>query len=67
MTSTMKVPGWVVNGVSVFGHGSIWADISGDSLPDLYIASAVRFANRKVPETLYISHAGAPYTERQRD
>ena len=63
VTSTMKVPGWVVNGVSVFGHGSIWADISGDSLPDLSIASPVRFANRKVPETLYISHAGAPYTE----
>ena len=63
VTSAMKVPGWVVNGVSVFGHGAIWTDISGDSLPDLYIANAMRQANRKLPETLYISHAGAPYSE----
>jgi len=63
VTSLKKVPGWVVNGTSVFGHGAVWADVSGDSLPDLYIASAVRLANRKVPETLYISHDGAAYTE----
>ena len=63
VTSLMKVPGWVTNGVSTYGHGAIWTDISGDSLPDLYIANAMRQANAKLPETLYISHAGAAYTE----
>jgi hypothetical protein len=63
VTSLMKVPGWVTNGFSTYGHGAIWTDISGDSLPDLYIANAMRQANAKLPETLYISHAGAAYTE----
>lgn len=63
VTAVMKVPGWVTNGFSTYGHGAIWTDISGDSLPDLYIANAMRQANSKLPETLYISHAGAPYTE----
>ncbi len=63
VTNLMKAPGYVAKGVSCFGHGAAWVDISGDSLPDLYIASAVRQANKKVPETLYISHAGAAYSE----
>lgn len=63
VTKAMQVPGWVVNGASCYGHGAFWVDISGDSLPDLYIANAVRQANSKLPETLYISHAGAAYTE----
>jgi len=63
VTTAMRVPGWLTKGVSTYGHGAIWTDISGDSLPDLYIANAMRQANSKLPETLYISHAGAPYTE----
>jgi len=63
VTLEMKARGWLVNGVSAYGHTGVFSDISGDSLPDLYIASAVRQANGKVPETLYISHAGSAYTE----
>ncbi len=63
VTLEMNARGWVVNGISVYGHGAAFADISGDSLPDLYISNAVRGANNKLPETLYISHAGRPYTE----
>ncbi len=63
VTQEKKVPGWVSKGVSILGHGAFWTDISGDSLPDLYISSAVREAYGKVPETLYISHADAAYTE----
>ncbi|MBN2356020.1 Ig-like domain-containing protein [candidate division KSB1 bacterium] len=63
MTLEMKARGWVQNGVSVFGHGAAFADISGDSLPDLYISNAVRGAAGKIPETLYISRAGQAYSE----
>jgi len=51
-----------VNGVSCYGHGVAFADISGDSLPDIYISNAVRNAN-KLPEVLYISQKNGPYIE----
>ncbi len=68
VTEVMKAWGWriTVNGalVSAFGHGAAFADVSGDSIPDLYISSAVRQANGQIPETLYIGQpGGAAYSE----
>lgn len=62
VTDNLKVPGWTVleNGfkVSCYGHGISWGDVSNDSIPDLFISSAVRKANGRIPETLYIGHPG---------
>jgi len=63
VTNAMEAWGRRVGSVSAYGHGVAFADISGDGLPDLYISSAVRGANNDMPETLYISHQGAPYSE----
>ncbi len=63
VTNAMQAWGRRVGSVSAYGHGVAFADISGDGLPDLYISSAVRGANNDMPETLYISHQGAPYSE----
>ncbi|HOX86671.1 MAG TPA: FG-GAP-like repeat-containing protein [bacterium] len=63
VTDAMQAWGRRDGSVSAFGHGVAFADISGDGLPDLYISSAVRGANNNMPETLYISRRGAPYSE----
>ena len=69
VTEAMKAWGWrvTIDGgvrVSAYGHGAGFADVTGDSIPDLYISSAVRKANGKIPETLYIGQpGGAPYSE----
>ncbi len=69
VTQTMQAWGWRVTieggvRVSAYGHGAAFADVTGDSIPDLYISSAVRKADGKVPETLYIGQpGGAPYSE----
>ena len=68
VTNEMAAWGWrvTVNGVrvSAFGHGASFADVNGDSIPDLYISSAKRKADGKIPETLYIGQPnGAPYSE----
>ncbi len=68
VTESMKAWGWriTVDGVrvSAYGHGAAFADVSGDSIPDLYISSAKRKANGQIPETLYIGQpGGAAYSE----
>ncbi len=69
VTQTMQAWGWrvTIDGgvrVSAFGHGVSFADVTGDSIPDLFISSAVRKADGKIPETLYIGQpGGAPYSE----
>jgi hypothetical protein len=67
-TETMKAWGWRITKdgvrVSAYGHGASFADVSGDSIPDLYISSAKRKANGEIPETLYIGQpGGAAYSE----
>ena len=67
-TESMKAWGWriTVDGVrvSAYGHGAAFADVTGDSIPDLYISSAKRKANGQIPETLYIGQpGGAAYSE----
>jgi hypothetical protein len=54
-TKTYKVPGYVRNGASCYGHGIALADINNDLIPDIYIASAIRYADNNVPETFYLS------------
>ena len=68
VTESMKAWGWriTVDGarVSAYGHGAGFADVTGDSIPDLYISSAKRKANGQIPETLYIGQpGGAAYSE----
>jgi len=69
VTESMKAWGWRETNesgvkVSCYGHGVAFADVNGDSIVDIYISSAVRQANGKVPETLYIGQpGGAAYSE----
>ena len=42
---------------SCYGHGVSMADLNLDGRPDIYIANAVRYAN-KLPETFYVSVPG---------
>ncbi len=68
VTDAMKAWGWRVKvddvWVSAYGHGVCWGDVTNDSIPDMYVASAVRRANGRVPETLYIGQPnGAAFSE----
>lgn len=62
ITEAKAVKGYLVNGVSVYGHGVAMADITGDGLPEIYVSQAVE-DSVPCPEVLYISKAGAAYTE----
>ncbi len=57
-----KVMGYYKDGGYGYGHGVCFADITGDQLPDILVSNAVRDAY-KLPELLYISHAGDKYSE----
>ncbi len=68
VTDAMQAWGWRVdvNGVriSAYNHGVSWGDVNNDSIPDLYISSAVRRANGRIPETLYIGQPkGGAFSE----
>ncbi len=59
-----KVRGFFYQGGFCYGHGIAFADINNDSLPDMYVSNAMRMdAARVLPELLYMSQRGGPYTE----
>ncbi len=60
-----KVRGFYYQGGFCYGHGIAFADINHDTLPDMYVSNAMRMdAANLLPELLYISHKGEPYTEK---
>ena len=61
-----KVQGLLRNGCYVYGHGVAIADISGDGLPDIYVANAAE-GTKAFRELLYISHSGKAYSEEAYD
>ncbi|MBC7187086.1 MAG: VCBS repeat-containing protein, partial [Calditrichaeota bacterium] len=62
VTAAKAVKGYLVNGVSVYGHGVAMADITGDGLPEIYVSQANE-GTSSYPEVLYISKSGSAYTE----
>ncbi len=56
-----RVQGLYRNGSYVYGHGVAIADISGDELPDIYMANAMEGVE-SYPDMLYISQRGKSYT-----
>ncbi|MDZ7271601.1 MAG: FG-GAP-like repeat-containing protein [candidate division KSB1 bacterium] len=62
ITEAKNVKGYLVNGVSVYGHGVAMADVTGDGLPEIYVSQANE-GTSSYPEVFYVSVRNAAYTE----